>query len=423
MAAAIDLAVLRVMKRRKEWDKVKNFVPKSALDDHTKLILDGYRRYYDMHPNDEVIDMDVFRSMFFNVWNRTLTTEMVNAYVVLLDRCCEDVTPEQRATIVNTLIELELAMKAGNLIMEYEGGAEIALVPTLLGEVEAAKKKLEIISTAAYATVESLAEKKQSNVRYMWHLKGMAEHCRPVEGGDMIIVAGLTDVGKTSFTLNLTVMFTVQTRYPWLWFNNEGPKERIQKRAYGMMFGVGTEQIDAWEADGSLAARIEQIYGHAHPLRIYDVHGMSNVQLEDLIQRVIDECGGVGGVVWDMLDNVPFKGSSAALRTDQQLEEKYQWARQLGVIHDYPNIATSQQSENKEWQQWPAKHELKDSKVGKQGACDMLLFITQPEEHAKETFRYISAPKNKLAKPTAPRMRIEARFNKLVGCVYEDGRF
>ena len=46
------------------------------------------------------------------------------------------------------------------------------------------------------------------------------------------------------------------------------------------------------------------------------------------------------------------------------LEEKYQWVRQLGVIYDFPNIATSQQSYNKEWQKWPDKGELKDRLVG-----------------------------------------------------------
>lgn len=420
MSAPIDLAVLRVMKRREQWEKIKGFITDSSLDEHTKLVLDSYRRYYEMHPTTTSIDMDVFRSLFFGQWHRTLNEDSVKTYNVLLDRCCDDVTAEQQCNIVNMLIELEMATYIANDLEEYDAGEEIDIVQRLEYRVKLAREKLEIISTAAYATTASLKEKRVSNVKYQWPLPCLRNSCRPVEGGDFIIVAALSDVGKTSLTMMLTVAFSVQTQYPFLWFNNEGPKERVQKRAYGMMLGASSEQIDAWIDDESLDERLFNVYGRADPIRIYDIHGMNNVQLEDLIKRVIDAEGGVGGVIWDMLDNVPYKSGNNLSRKDEILEEKYQWGRQMGVIHDFPNIATSQQSYNKEWQKWPDKGELKDSKVGKQGACDMLLFMTQPVEHTKDTFRYLSAPKNKLALPTAPSLHAEARFEKSRGFVYEE---
>lgn len=420
MSAPIDLAVLRVMTQREQWDKVKGYVPTSALDEHTKMVLEDYRKYYDMHPEAENIDMDGFRSLFFGLWHRSLNQESINTYNILLDRCCTPVTAETQAAIVNMLIELELVTEVANDIQEYDAGEEIDVVARMEHRVKVAKEKLEVISTCGYATLETLDEKAESSVEYAWPCNYMNQHWRKVVGGDFLIIAALTDVGKTAFTMMLAVCFSVQTKYPILWFNNEGQKERIQRRAYGMMLGVGSDQIEAWRLDGTLGQRLHQIYGRPDPIRIYDTHRLDSRQLEDLAERVIEAEGGIGGIVWDMLDNVKVKNGGGDARTDQILEAKYQWARELGAIHDFPNLATSQQSANKEWQQWPAASELKDSKVGKQGAADMVLFITKPEEPAKDSFRYISTPKNKLAKDTAPTTRLDMRFDRTTGYMREE---
>lgn len=419
MSAPLDLAVLRVVKRREQWEKIRGFVKASGLDEHTKLILECYRRYFDAHPTETTVDMDVFRSLFFSTWNRSLSQDEVNVYNQLINRCCDDVSAEQQANIVNSLLEQEFVTNVANDIEEYEQGEEIDVVRRVEARVTATKDKLEIVSSAAYGTTESLKEKRHSGVCYKHPLKGLNDTCRPVEGGDMIIVAALSDVGKTSLTMLYMVCFSVQTTKPLIWFNNEGPKERIQKRLYGMILGADMHTIEAWIDDGTLDERLFRIYKRPDPVRVYDVHGYTNVQLEDLIKRVHEE-DGVGGVVWDMLDNVTYRSGNNLSRKDEILEEKYQWARQLGVKYDFPNIATSQQSYNKEWQKWPDKGELKDSKVGKQGASDMILFMTQPVEHTKETFRYLSAPKNKLRKLGAPSLHLEARFNNDRGVVYED---
>lgn len=420
MSAPLDLAVLRTVKRRAQWEKIRGFVKDSGLDEHTKLILGCYRRYFDMHPTSEVVDMDVFRSLFFSTWNRSLSVDSVSTYNQLLDRCCDDVSPEQQANIVNSLLEQEFVTFLANDIDEYEQGEEIDIVRRVEHRVSTTKDKLEIINSAAYGTTASLKDKRESGLRLKHPLRCLNHVCREVEGGDMIIIAALTDVGKTALAMMYAVAFSVQTKYPLIWFNNEGPKERIQKRFYSMMLGINSASVDAHIDNNTLDEALFRIYQRPDPVRVYDVHQYTNVQLEELIKSVYEQEGGLAGVVWDMLDNVTFRSGMQSARKDEILEEKYQWARQLGVTYDFPNLATSQQSYAREWQQWPDRGELKDSKVGKQGACDMLLFMTQPVEHTKETFRYLSAPKNKLRKIGAPSLHHDARFNNDRGVVYEE---
>ena len=170
--------------------------------------------------------------------------------------------------------------------------------------------------------------------------------------------------------------------------------------------------------DGSLYATLHQMFGSESPIRVYDVHRMDARQIEELISKVHSTVG-VGGVFFDMIDNIDIYIKNKLSRTDQVLEAKYQWSRALGVTYDYPTVAMSQQSESNDYQQWPSKGMLKDSKVGKQGASDNIIFITQPEDDTIQDVRYISAPKNKTALRGAKRLRAEVKFDRDTGIFYD----
>lgn len=420
MSTGLNLALLRVCKYKEEYDKVRSHIFEPSLDEHTKVLLDSYNRYFNQYTEATCIDMDMFRHMFYNVWYKKLSQDVVNTYNALFDHICTDVTYEERVGLINSLVDERFATELANHIEDYESGEEFSIVHAVEQQVIQAKEQLEIANNQSYGTIESLRENKESACKYQWPLPCLAEKMRPLEGGDAIGIAALTDVGKTSLTLFFVTFFAHQTTKPWLWFNNEGTKERIQKRAYGMMLAATSNQIDAWIEDGSLSSRIEEKYGRPpeQVLRVFDSHGKSNVFIEEQIKQTY-ETDGVAGVTWDMLDNVRFVGQQLAAK-HEVLEQLYQWARETGVKYDYPTLETSQQSANQEWQKWPGKEELKGSKVGKQGAMDVLMFMTQPVEAAKDTERFLSTPKNKLAIPTASAVQEALRWNKMYGIPYQE---
>ena len=51
---------------------------------------------------------------------------------------------------------------------------------------------------------------------------------------------------------------------------------------------------------------------------------------------------------------------------------------------------------------WPTLGMLKDSKTGKQGACDFMLMIGASNDPNLNGVRYLGMPKNKLRRPGAP---------------------
>ena len=101
-----------------------------------------------------------------------------------------------------------------------------------------------------------------------------------------------------------------------------------------------------------------------------------------------------GGVIYDMIDHI--KGFGGEARTDLMREEMYKWAREKCVKHDCIGLATSQISADGEGLQFPNMSMLKDSKTGKQGACDALIMIGKSNDEGLQGQRFIGLPKNKL---------------------------
>ena len=81
---------------------------------------------------------------------------------------------------------------------------------------------------------------------------------------------------------------------------------------------------------------------------------------------------------------------------DLALEEMYKWGREIAVKYDIVGLATSQISNEGDGLQFPTMGMLKDSKTGKQGACDFQLMIGSSNDPMLQNFRYIGLPKNKL---------------------------
>ena len=99
---------------------------------------------------------------------------------------------------------------------------------------------------------------------------------------------------------------------------------------------------------------------------------------------------------------------------ERVLEAMYQQTRNLGIKYDCPIIATSQISNEGDGLLYPSKGMLKDSKTGKQGACDAMIMIGQANDQNMAGIRGISTPKNKLkleGKPSCPQEEVQFKMD------------
>jgi len=128
---------------------------------------------------------------------------------------------------------------------------------------------------------------------------------------------------------------------------------------------------------------------------VVNIHGRDAFTVEQIIDR-----NNAAVVVYDMIDHI--RGFGDMPRTDLQLEEMYKWARVVSVEHEVIGLATSQISNEGDGLLYPTLGMLKDSKTGKQGACDFMLMIGASNDPGMQGVRYMGMPKNKLRRPGGP---------------------
>jgi len=100
----IDLALLRIIKYRENFDKVHRYIPRSAIDKRTRAVTEDIRKYFEMNEDEAQIDFPAFRSMFFTTWHKGMGEADCEFYNNMLDRMEQDVPESVKKNIINNLL-------------------------------------------------------------------------------------------------------------------------------------------------------------------------------------------------------------------------------------------------------------------------------------------------------------------------------
>ena len=195
-----------------------------------------------------------------------------------------------------------------------------------------------------------------------------------------------------------------------LWFNNESRRQKIMSRQIQSALGVTDADLHKFHKDGTLTDKYIEVMGRKDRVRIYDIHGKDTQYVEDIVAQV--GAKNIGAMVFDMIDKIKFYNLSKDMREDQRLEQMYSWARELGVANECPTFPSSQVSVEGAGLMHPLEHMLKDSKTGKQGACDGILMIGKSDDPMLARSRGISMPKTKQRKAGQPDLMGECLFDE-----------
>jgi len=407
----IEISILRVMATREGFDKMWSAIPIKALQSQTQALIHNVKRYYDTFTDNDVIDFVLFRDTFHR-WNPQLTDEKIKYYDKILRLVEEDLTDVSRSVLINSMLELQLATDAQQLLQDYNDGKEVTVIHDLLELAESALAATERKTSDNWIRPDmgKLIEAMDVSNGLTWRSPYLNANLRPLVGGDMVLVAGRPDTGKTTFiTDNVTHMAKQLDERPILWLNNEGPGTRIVSRLIQSALAIDTDEMKEMHIQGLLTQAYADAIGGLDRIRVIDIHDYWNWQVEELIETHRPKL-----VVADMVDNIKFSGMSMhdGARTDQILESMYQWFRRIAVKHDLVALSTSQISADGQGEKYPSQDMLKDSKTGKQGALDLQIMIGKSDKPEQEYYRYLGTPKNKLGLPgKASYLRHEVRFD------------
>lgn len=393
----IDLTLLRILKHRENFYKVRGRITDNALDPQTLVIIKDYGKYFDKFPEHQSVDFDVFLPLF-RAWHSGLKDDKRQALEIVLTRARENVDEDTRQEVMRSLLELRLATTIANKIAAFEEGELPQLYHHLATSIQeykmdAGMKDIKFIDD----DIDDLLLEDNEENGVKWRLDVLNQSMRPLRGGDFGIIAGRPDKGKTTFLASELTYFAPQLAPDEniLWLNNEGPGKRIVPRLYQAALGITKTKLIELSQRKVAGMAYAKMMGRRDKIRVVDIHGMDNFAVEQII-----EANNAKIVVYDMIDNVRGFGDSA--RTDLGLERMYQWGRELAVKYDAIGLATSQISNDGDGLQFPTLGMLKDSKTGKQGACDFQLMIGASNDPGYNNVRWLSLPKNKLRVDTGP---------------------
>lgn len=384
----IDLNLLRICKHRKEFFRLQGRIPRASMDPQTNHILDDFKVYFDRMPDADVVDMKTFLPIF-RARHTSLKDDQVTAYEGIFNSVSQDVQDDARSAVMMSMLELRMGTDVAKLLTEWEQG-DIENIHAELSKIndefllDADIRVLDYIKTDIMDLLNE--ESDESGIKS--RLSCLQEAMRGYRGGDFGIVAGRPDKGKTTFLASEATYWAPQLpdEKNIVWLNNEGPGKRIIPRLYQAALGMTVSEMR--KVPDLRAAYIAAV-GRIDKIRIVDIHGLDNYAVENIIRA-----NAAGVVIYDMIDHI--RGFGSESRTDLQLEEMYKWGREIAVKYDLVGVATSQISNEGDGLQFPTLGMLKDSKTGKQGACDFQMMIGAVNDPNMSGLRYIGLPKNKL---------------------------
>lgn len=419
---SLELTLLRLCRDRQRFYRLAPTVPKEGLESSTMTILRGLKRFYADFPEVQKLDMDAFVTWMQGVFCTSLPQDRLEVVKLALTNMRKEVPPEMEEGMTGRLLSVAFASDANALVKRFSDGEEVDVLRDMQGltEVYETRMKRQTRMPEVSGQPEDLIAEDMDDRGLKFRLACLSDNMRGLRGGDFGIIAARPDAGKTTLLCSESAHWITQLDALWpgeercgIWLNNEGPGNRIRKRWYQSVLGMTTLEIAELVERGRMEGRnlftealVEKLGMPLNRMRFFDIHDMYSDEVERIIKMTRP-----GFVIFDMMDNIKFRGLTAngGERTDQILEAQYQAGRNWCVKYDCIGVATSQLSADAEGIKHPGQHMLKDSKTGKQGACDFIVTMGKDNEPVHRNSRWINTPKNKLVRPgkrTDPRAEV-----------------
>ena len=384
------------MKHRKDFNQLYSLVRESkALDGPTRAMIADYDKYFKAFPSHDKVDYETFLPRFM-AWHPTLNDEQKRNWNAMINNVIlTEVDADQKNNIVRWVADVELTTNIANVIEQFNAGEVEDVFAALSSASDGWRTRTGFkLDSFIDIPIGDLLQDEFDDTGVKFRLGCLNASMRPLRPGDFGIVAARPDRGKTSFLASEGTYWAPQLPPDRniLWLNNEGTGKRIIPSLYRAALNLNMTEMKIAHAAGKLEDGYIKKVGRRDRIRIVDCHGWSNGQVEMAIE---DHNAGI--VIFDMIDNI--RGFGDAARTDLALEYMYQWARERMVKFDAVGVATSQISNDGDGLMFPSLGMLKDSKTGKQGACDFQLMIGASNDAGLASARYLGLPKNKLRRP------------------------
>jgi replicative DNA helicase len=357
------LLLLRALANHKEeFDKIRGVINMEGIERHDKEVLLSLEKYYE---KATIPDMQEFKELFLGEKRHKKDAEV---YSRILQNMMRPLEPGALSCMMNQIIQANVAQRITDKLYAYEAGEEIDIIQEMEDAITESKERRGDTESVEFAGFDELTEDSRENIKFPWHMGCLNEAMRPLEFGDDLVFAARPDQGKTTWQAGLAKCFAEHSHENEVivWMNNEGPKKRVLKRVVQAVLGYTNEDIAQANKAGTLVQEYTTQLGRKDKIQIYDIHGWSTKDVEELLKK-ISKKDKIVLCIFDMVDNIRLSRARKENRTDENLEKLYIWARDLATIMNMVTVKSSQISASGDGDPWPQMAWLKDSQCFAKG--------------------------------------------------------
>ena len=374
-----------------------SYVKYDSLSDEIKVILQDIDLYYEEFENHESIDMEQFALWFHQIRHPDITETSHKVYKIIFERLASEEIQDDgefTKTVVNHFKQQVVKEKVRHLL---DGpGLELGMIKDELKEYE----ETMIFSSGDDFSANNFDDIFVKTTRakgLRWRLPCLNRSIGPLVAGDFGYVAAYVDTGKSKFLISEAAYMAQQiTEGSVLWFNNEGPEDRVQSQLWCAVLETDNETI----IGNDVLARekyIEKMHGDIDRVKIFDAVGMSPRSIREKAEKYDARL-----IIIDMLDHIQLPGGD---KNQEVIRLKNLYREIRDISKDFcPVLGSSQcngtvtwtdmKTQEAKFQHYIGMHQMDFSRSAKQAAAEFIITIGRDPDYPLT--RYIHVPKNKL---------------------------
>ncbi len=391
-----ELDLLRVCMTRAGYEACHKYVKDGVSGEEARTILQDLAKYYD-NPVASSVDWESFSVLFFTGYHPKIDPVKKILFDSIFVRLCAAGPLADPTPVIQHFVRLAYCGKIANEIVNITqfGKGSVEDIGELVDEYQS-EHTLAVSPGGRKVTadMEQIVAGATRAKGLRWRLECLNRAVGPPARGDLIIVAGRPEAGKTTFVLSEVTSWLEQVnakptpeprpRIRALVLNNEEAGERILYRACQSALNLNTSDM-IYHAP-ALGVAFNETIG-TDCLVVRDVS-----TIQECKRAIKEEQPDIIVVhLLDKMEGFEAKGGNNADR----LRTLSQWLRTLASSGKLV-IGIMQAGDLAENQKWVRMNMLYGSKTGVQGEADCLITIGVTHDPLEATKRFIHLPKNKL---------------------------
>jgi replicative DNA helicase len=361
------------------------------LNKQIKVILSMIHRYYEKYSEHSYISQDELKGFYDYLYP---TSRDRDIYHELIDAIFEmDVSKSVARDILEQVVERSYATSIIARLAPVMQGEKSNVVPSIQSSVEEfiqlmknPPKETKLLEPCDL-TVEELVQQEINDEGIPWHLQNLTEIIGGVRRRTLGAIYAFVDSGKTSFGLAACAAFAQalkDTSDTILYLGNEEAAPRLSLRLTQAMLGV--TRADLKLTPKEIDQRRREI-GYTR-VKIFD-----NITQASEVHRLLEE--------WmpriAMIDQGTKVSINSKLKEVEEQQALFNFYRETAKTYDTSIISLMQGVGEAENRKWLKLSDIYGSRVAIQGELDYAIGIGRRiDDAARENFRYINIPKNKL---------------------------